>query len=153
MTAPNENRPGYKKTQAGWIPEEWTISDLGNVAKINCASLDEQTDPDYRFYYIDLSSVKEGAIELPQENTRFSEAPCRARRVVKNGDVLLATVRPNLRGFGYIDFDAVDLICSTGFQSWRPKIIATAAFCIILFIHPRHQDTFMVALLEADIPP
>jgi len=35
--------------------------------------------------------------------------------------VLLATVRPNLRGFGYIDFDAVDLICSTGFSVLAAK--------------------------------
>ena len=24
----NENRPGYKKTKVGWIPEEWEIKTL-----------------------------------------------------------------------------------------------------------------------------
>ena len=29
MTKRNENRPGYKKTKVGWIPEEWEIKPLG----------------------------------------------------------------------------------------------------------------------------
>lgn len=32
----NENRPGYKKTKIGWIPEEWGCSKLGEL--INCYS-------------------------------------------------------------------------------------------------------------------
>ena len=33
MTARNENRPGYKKTKIGWIPEEWEAPFLGSVAQ------------------------------------------------------------------------------------------------------------------------
>ena len=29
----NENRPGYKKTKVGWIPEGWNICDLQGVSK------------------------------------------------------------------------------------------------------------------------
>ncbi len=29
----NENRPGYKKTKVGWIPEEWGIQPLGYITR------------------------------------------------------------------------------------------------------------------------
>ncbi|MGN6341118.1 MAG: restriction endonuclease subunit S [Flavisolibacter sp.] len=31
---PNENKPGYKNTQLGWIPEEWEINRLGKLMKL-----------------------------------------------------------------------------------------------------------------------
>ena len=34
MSKRNENRPGYKKTKVGWIPEEWTPVKLGNCFKL-----------------------------------------------------------------------------------------------------------------------
>src|SRR6056297_1683995 len=32
MSRVNENRPGYKKTSVGWIPEEWVIDKIGKYA-------------------------------------------------------------------------------------------------------------------------
>ena len=31
MSDPNENRPGYRRTKVGWIPEEWTSTTLDGV--------------------------------------------------------------------------------------------------------------------------
>lgn len=31
MNDPNENRPGYKKTQVGWIPSNWRLTKIGEV--------------------------------------------------------------------------------------------------------------------------
>jgi type I restriction enzyme S subunit len=31
MTDRNANRPGYKKTKLGWIPEEWEVTNIGNI--------------------------------------------------------------------------------------------------------------------------
>ena len=31
MTKRNQNRPGYKETKMGWIPEDWEIQKLGNI--------------------------------------------------------------------------------------------------------------------------
>lgn len=117
----NENRAGYKKTKVGWIPKEWNILKLQDAATINPNTLIDKTPQDYCFYYIDLSSVKEGVVQLPPQKVSFGKAPCRARRIVNTGDVLLATVRPNLKGFAYIGFDAKNLVCSTGFAVLRAR--------------------------------
>jgi hypothetical protein len=35
MKVRNENRPGYKKTRVGWIPEEWEGHFIGEVVKFS----------------------------------------------------------------------------------------------------------------------
>ncbi len=31
MPDPNAHKPGYKHTPLGWIPEEWEVSELGDI--------------------------------------------------------------------------------------------------------------------------
>jgi hypothetical protein len=33
MSKRNENRPGYKKTKVGWIPENWMVKSFGTILK------------------------------------------------------------------------------------------------------------------------
>lgn len=101
-------------------PYDWQIVNLEDICFINKLSVSENTN-DFYFKYIDLSSVDNGRIFFPNDFINFKSAPSRARRKVKNGDILLATVRPNLKGFAYIDFNADEFICSTGFAVLTPK--------------------------------
>ncbi|MEF1339936.1 restriction endonuclease subunit S, partial [Vibrio rotiferianus] len=48
-------------------------------------------------------------------------APSRARRVIQEGDILLSTVRPNLKGFAKVSENHTDCIASTGFCVLTPK--------------------------------
>lgn len=45
----------------------------------------------------------------------FADAPGRARRMVKHGDIIWSTVRPNRRSYSLILNPPSDLIVSTGF--------------------------------------
>lgn len=47
MTDPNENRPGYKKTKVGWIPEPWTCSTLGSTVRLLSGGTPSKDRPDY----------------------------------------------------------------------------------------------------------
>ena len=73
------------------------------------------------FRYIDLSSVDKGVIKCTDQYIAFKDAPCRARRIIHKNDIIMSTVRPNLQGFAFIDFDPVDVICSTGFAVLTAK--------------------------------
>lgn len=121
MTDRNANRPGYKKTRVGWIPENWDILHLEEISDVNKENLSSSTPEVYSFTYINLSDVNRGKINISSKKIDFSKAPSRARRIVHEGDILLSTVRPNLKGFGYIDFSPKDIICSTGFAVLTPK--------------------------------
>ena len=94
---------------------------LKDVAFVNLRTLDESTQGDHKFRYIDISSVSaDNGINLGDEIT-FQEAPSRARRIVKKDDVLVSTVRTYLRAIANIDWDAKDIIASTGFAVYTPN--------------------------------
>ena len=108
-------------SKANRLPEGWSLESFSNVVEINSNNLFANTQDDYSFYYLSLSDVNSGVINHPAEKIIFKSAPERARRIVKQGDILLSTVRPNLQGFGYVDFNADDYVCSTGFAVLGPK--------------------------------
>lgn len=94
---------------------------LKDVAELNVRSLDDSTSGDYVFKYIDISSVSfENGITL-SEDLVFRNAPSRARRIVQKGDVLVSTVRTYLRAITDIDWDAENIIASTGFAVFSPN--------------------------------
>ena len=93
---------------------------LGELAELNPESLGPRTPADSTFNYIDLSSVSHGSIDMASvERLRFADAPSRARRVVRDGDVLFGTVRPQLRSHVRVMGD--DFIASTGFCVIRAR--------------------------------
>ncbi len=104
----------------GMIPEHWKMKRIKDLVSINNKSLGEDTDEAYKFRYIDISNVSsEGEVTLSDE-MYYYDAPSRARRVVRKGDVIVSTVRTYLRAIARIDFDARDIIASTGFAVLTP---------------------------------
>ena len=94
---------------------------LKDVASVNLRSLNESTRDDYTFKYIDISSVSFADGITLGDDIIFADAPSRARRVVKKGDVLISTVRTYLRAIADIDWDAENIIASTGFAVYTPN--------------------------------
>jgi len=112
---------GYKKTKAGIIPDEWNLKKLGSIALINKKQLSENTVSNYKFYYIDIGCVEAGKIKYSAKPILFKNAPSRARRKVNINDIIMSTVRPNLKAFAYIRDERNNLICSTGFSVLSEK--------------------------------
>jgi len=115
MKTENENKVGYKKTKLGWIPEDWEVIKLGDYSNIDKKSLKNSTNEDFQFKYISLSDVNNGILNKNLPKLSFKDAPSRARRIVKVNDILLATVRPNLKSFAHIKKINEPTIASTGF--------------------------------------
>lgn len=111
---------GYKRTEVGVIPEEWGVKRLGEIAEIDPENLTADTPADYAFNYISLEQINEGRL-LGYDEEVFKTAPSRARRVLRNGDVLLSTVRPNLMAHFFYCSQIPNAVCSTGFAVLRAK--------------------------------
>ena len=80
--------------------------------------------------YIDLSCVsREFGIEH-QEIKKYlvSEAPSRAQKIVQTNDLLIATVRPNLRATARVAEQENGWVASTGFAVLRPRDEVEASF-------------------------
>lgn len=96
--------------------------ELERICALNPENLGAATPQDFLFKYIDISSVEKGCIHWDQVSRyKFSEAPSRARRLVKKDDVLLCTVRPGLQAHARIfKEDDIPFVASTGFAALRP---------------------------------
>ena len=92
---------------------------LGNVITINPESIEEGYPFDV-IEYIEISSVGTGTLEKTR-CIQLDAAPSRAKRIVKKDDILLATVRPNLRSFWYAKNPKKNMIASTGFAVLRAR--------------------------------
>ena len=85
------------------MAKEWREVRLSDVADVDRESLGSATDRSLEFDYISLANVEAGRIVGPLKRLRYSQAPTRARRVLRCGDILVSTVRPNLLGFARVD--------------------------------------------------
>ena len=94
---------------------------FSDLLEIDRKSLGSKTDPNLEFDYISLSDVGTGTILGALERHIFKTSPSRARRIVSPGDILLATVRPNLQGFAKVREQHEHCIASTGFAVLTPK--------------------------------
>lgn len=98
-----------------WRDHGWLRLQLGEIADIDRKSLSTATAKDCRFRYISLADVADGRIRDSLEEYEFSAAPSRARRLVDPGDVLMATVRPNLKSYAVVGEEHRGHVASTGF--------------------------------------
>ena len=101
--------------------KEWESVKLGKLADINARSITGNFPFD-GIEYIDTSSVTNNRFE-PLQKLKLSEAPSRARRIVRDGDTIISTVRPIQRHFGFIRNPQPNAISSTGFAVLTPRKI------------------------------
>ena len=107
-------------------PDGWREVRLGDVVEINQRNWDPRDGAP--ILYLDLTAViAPGRLDEPKE-LAASDAPSRARRRVLSGDILVSTVRPNLRGFARVQKAAENLVASTGFAVLTPSTEVEGSF-------------------------
>lgn len=111
---PDYETKGWKHTDIGKIPDDWKVWELGEICQCDMNTLSSSTDPNYSFTYISLECVDSGMLTNTFEYI-FSKAPSRARKIVNQYNILISTVRPNLKSHYYQSSPCENLICSTGF--------------------------------------
>ena len=95
------------------VPNGWEWCRLGSATYNH-----GQKKPDKEFSYIDIGSIDNKLQKLNEKENilQAKEAPSRARKIVNEGDILYATVRPYLHNMCIVDKDFVrEPIASTGF--------------------------------------
>ncbi len=107
----------------GPIPEGWTARQLSSIAAVNASSRKPNAHESIR--YLDISSLTQRAVR-EIEVLVGAKAPGRARRVLKPGDTVWATVRPNRRAHAMIVEPGDDWIASTGLAVLTPKTVSPA---------------------------
>ncbi len=93
---------------------------LKYAATINDESLPETTGSDYELKYVDIGNVDSYGTLHDVVTYQFEDAPSRARRIARHGDVIISTVRTYLQAIAPIEKPPENLIVSTGFAVVRP---------------------------------
>jgi len=105
----------------GEIPEHWEVKPIKYFVTCNDESLTDKTDKDFQLRYIDIGNVDSNGKVSEIVAYKFKDAPSRARRIVKEGDIIVSTVRTYLKAIMHIKGDTENLIVSTGFAVLRPR--------------------------------
>lgn len=101
---------------------EWKEKYLDEVVEVDPEQLGTSTDADYSFFYIDISSISSGHISYPSYPIKFQGSPSRARKILRESDILMSNVRPNLKAFAQFKTKSkYNFIASTGFSILRAK--------------------------------
>jgi type I restriction enzyme S subunit len=116
--------PAYKPSGVEWlgeVPEHWEEKPLKTVTSINDEVLSESVSTDHEIEYVDISSVSLANGIERTESVIFGDAPSRARRIPRDGDVLVSTVRTYLKAIAPVVSPPSNLVASTGFAVVRPQ--------------------------------
>jgi len=116
--------PAYKDSGVEWlgeVPEHWEEKPLKTVTSINDEVLSESVSIDHEIEYVDISSVSLANGIERTESVIFGDAPSRARRIPRDGDVLVSTVRTYLKAIAPVVSPPCNLVASTGFAVVRPQ--------------------------------
>lgn len=100
---------------------EVSTAQIEDVADINPEST-RGVSADREISYIDISSVDSSyRITDDVPRLRYGDAPSRAKRVVRKGDILVSTVRTERRSFARVPAEHDGCVASTGFAVIRAR--------------------------------
>ena len=120
------------------IPENWMWCRLGDMSFNN-----GQKKPSKQFTYIDISSIDNKRNKLGESNSIINaqDAPSRARKIVHEGDIIYATVRPYLHNICIIDREIEpEPITSTGFAVVSTGNKLTNKYLFNVFLSPMFDN-------------
>lgn len=96
---------------------KYKVSELVKINKTNLRKSDDISE----LKYLDTANLNEGIFnEIVKYNVKKDKIPSRAKRKVKKNDILISTVRPNQKHYGFIKEQQEDYIVSTGFAVLSP---------------------------------
>ncbi len=102
------------------LPDGWELKPLRScVAPKQLWNVSRQ--PRERIRYIELSGIdNQRGVIADFSDLAAGDAPSRAKKIVRSGDVIFATTRPNLKNIAVVQRELDGEICSTGFCVLRP---------------------------------
>ena len=130
-----ERYSSYKDSGISWIgeiPKHWDTRRLKSIVSCNDESLPENYEKEESILYVEIGDVDSISGIKKYTTYKFKDAPSRARRITRVGDVIISTVRTYLKAIAFIDCS--NLIVSTGFAVLRPfkvvpKYMAYSTMC------------------------
>jgi len=105
----NENRPGYKKTKVGWIPEGWEESTMEDIAQIERGKFSARPRNDPQFYGGKFPFLQTGDVSTSDGivngySQTLNERGLTVSRLFPSG-TLLITIAANIGDIAEVPFE------------------------------------------------
>jgi restriction endonuclease S subunit len=141
------------------LPKGWVRTTLGEIC-LPVETIRPEDSPNTKFTYFDIGGIDNESNRVAE--TKFitgRNAPSRARKVIRKGDILFSTVRTYLRKTARVDRDYTNPVASTGFSVIRPAEGVSSHFLLYQvlsedFLEPLHKlqsGTSYPAVRERDV--
>jgi len=89
MNVKNKNRPGYKKTQLGWLPQGWSFSPLGEVLESSKYGCNAPSAENGNTPVVGMKDIRDGRLVLSNlARVNLTEGD-QSRFLLEPGDVLI----------------------------------------------------------------
>lgn len=110
--------------------------EAASMLKLNKTTVNPRKIPTAKFQYVDISSINTETGDYEFDTLYGHEAPTRARKKPKKGDLIVSTVRPNRNAVAVIEKKPDNLVVSTGFAVVTPTAIKPSVLFAILKTEP-----------------
>jgi len=110
------------------LPKGWALTKLMTITDY-VQKINPKETPDKWYYYCDIDSIDNSKQQIL--NPKYivgSDAPSRARQLLKTNDILFSTVRTYLKNIAIVSSDLEGHLASTGFCVIRSKINSRLVF-------------------------
>lgn len=136
-----------KMTVLGPVPVSWDVIELSDMIE-ETEQVNMRKESERQIKYIDVSSISRDHL-LVETTSEYllKDAPGRARKKVKTGDVIFATVRPTLLRVAHISKELDNQVCSTAFCVLRAKEDVSDKY--IYYVVQREQFIKQLAAIES----
>ena len=132
--------------------KRWPTKPLGELV-LPTEQRDPRLKPAEEFSYVDIAGVDNEAKALvTTKKIVGAEAPSRARKVIRKGDVIVSTVRPNLNAVALVPAALNNQICSTGFAVLRPSEKVLSGYLFAFTRSPFFIESLVARTTGANYP-
>jgi type I restriction enzyme, S subunit len=137
-----ELRAGYKRTEVGVIPEDWTVKPLLSVVELPTGQVDPRCEPYRSRVLVAPDHIEAATGRLLAKETAAEQRAISGKYTFKAGDIIYSKIRPYLRKAILANFDG---LCSADMYPLTPSSHVSAGF-IFAVILGHHFSTFAEAV-------
>jgi len=147
----NENRPGYKKTKVGWIPEEWELVSLKDITDRISDGI--HTTPRYvgssEYHFINGNNLVNGQIRIFETTKCVDKYEFEKHRKDLDGSTILLSINGTIGSVAYYNGENVVLGKSAAYIKCSIRLVKQFAFYQLL--SPRTELFFRKQLTGSTI--
>jgi type I restriction enzyme S subunit len=124
---------------------------LNEVAQFSKIRRNPENEPQNEFKYIDISNVNISNGDINVQILKGHQAPSRARKVVREDEIIISTVRPNRNAVAIIPKELNNQICSTGFAVIKSEKVNL--WFLFAYLKTKYAINLLIRITMASMYP